>query len=117
MFQEDAIAGVAVVGVEVEVDSVEVVVAMAVEVVMVMQAVMVTQAGGVVEAEKGIAVVEAVTVMVRALGVGFQGIPLSLRSFLKISVHKELLQGGCMVLCTDKYPLVTVVMLAVVASL
>jgi hypothetical protein len=50
MLQEAAIAGVVVVGVEVE--SVEMMVAMAVELVVVKQEVMVTQMGGEVEAKK-----------------------------------------------------------------
>lgn len=82
--------GEALVGVEVE--SVEMMVAMAVEVVVVMQAVMVTQIGGEVKAEKGIMVVEAVTIEIRALVEGLQEIPISLGSFLEISAHKEVLQ-------------------------
>jgi hypothetical protein len=74
MLQEDVIAGVAVVGVEVE----------SVEVIVVMQAAMVTQVGGVVEAEKGIMAVEAVTFGFRALGEGLQEILVSLGSFLEI---------------------------------
>jgi hypothetical protein len=65
VLQENAIAGVALVGVEVE--SVEMMVAMALEVVVVMQAVMVTQIGGEVEVEKGSMVVEAVTIGIRGL--------------------------------------------------
>jgi hypothetical protein len=68
MLQEAAIAGVVVVGVEVE--SVEIMVAMAVELVVVKQEVMVTQMGGEVEAKKGSSVVEIVTIGIRALEEG-----------------------------------------------
>jgi len=90
MLQEAAIAGVVVVVVEVE--TVEMMVALAVEVVVVRQAVMVTQMGGEVEAKKGSVVVETVTIGIRALEEGLQKIPVSLGSFLEISVQKEVLQ-------------------------
>jgi hypothetical protein len=60
MLQEAAIAGVVVVGVEVE----------SVELVVVRQEVTVTQMGGEVEAKKGSLVVETVTIGIRALEEG-----------------------------------------------
>jgi hypothetical protein len=80
MLQEAAIAGVVVVGVEVE--SVEMMVAMTVEVVVVRQPVMVTQMGGEVKAKKGSMVVEKLTIGIRALEEGLQEIPVSLGNFL-----------------------------------
>lgn len=76
----------------VEVESVEMMVAMAVEVVVVMQAAMVTQIGGEVEVEKGSMVVEAVTIGIRALVEALQEISVSLGNFLETSVHREVLQ-------------------------
>lgn len=78
--------------VRVEVESVEMMVAMAVEVVVVRQAVMVTQMGGEVRAKKGSMVVETVTIGIRALEEGLQEIPISLGSFLENSVQREILQ-------------------------
>ena len=57
---------------------------------------------------------ETVTIGIMALEEGLQEIPVSLGSFLEISVQKEVLQQGHLVLCTDMYPLVTVVVLVVV---
>jgi hypothetical protein len=88
MLQEATIAGVVVVGVEVE--SVEMM--MAVEVVVVRQALMVTQMGGEVKAKKGSMVVETVTIGIRALEEGLQEIPVSLGSFLEISMQREVIQ-------------------------
>lgn len=74
----------------VEVESVEMM--MAVEVVVVRQALMVTQMGGEVKAKKGSMVVETVTIGIRALEEGLQEIPVSLGSFLEISMQREVIQ-------------------------
>jgi hypothetical protein len=73
--------------------------------------------GGIVKGEKGITAVEAVTVGIRTLRKGLQGIPTSLGSILETSVQKEVLQLGHMAWCMERYPLVTGLLLAVTAGL
>jgi hypothetical protein len=78
MLQEDAVAGVAVVVV-------------VVDLVGVVQAVMVTWVDGVVEVETEIVAVETATVGIRAVGGSLQETHVSLDSFLEVSVQKEVL--------------------------
>lgn len=83
MLQEDAVAGVAVVGVEVA--------AMVVDLVDVIQAVVVSWVDGVVEVETEIVAVETAVVGIMTLGGSLQETHVSLDSFLEVSVQKEVL--------------------------
>jgi hypothetical protein len=83
VLQEDAVAGVAVVGVEVA--------AMVVDLVDVIQAVVVSWVDGVVEVETEIVAVETAVVGIMTLGGSLQETHVSLDSFLEVSVQKEVL--------------------------
>jgi hypothetical protein len=83
VLQEDAVAGVAVVGVEVA--------AVAVVVVELVDAVQATWVDGVVEVETEIVAVETAIVGIRALGGSLRETHISLGSFLEFSVQKEVL--------------------------